>query len=91
MNSLLEKEHRSFTFFICLPDSRLVGILAFLGSSLYKGSKEFAVGVVVSAFLFTPFLSFAGCDGGITVGAVGTCGGGGTAEAACGSIAGCAW
>lgn len=45
-------------FFICRPDSLLVGILAALFSTgVYKGSKALAVGVVVSAFLLTPFLT----------------------------------
>lgn len=49
------------TFITCRPDSRLVAIFAlFAGSMGAYGSKELA-GVVVSAFLFTPFLILAGC------------------------------
>ena len=46
------------TFLICLPLSLRVEILADFDSvGVKSGSKEFAVGVVVSAFLFTPFFT----------------------------------
>lgn len=52
----------------CRPDSRLVAIFALFADSAnaYGDSNELA-GVVVSAFLFTPFLiNLAGCCGGKT-------------------------
>lgn len=46
------------TFLICRPDSLRVEILADFDSvGVKSGSKEFAVGVVVSAFLLTPFFT----------------------------------
>ena len=55
------------TLFTCRPDSLLVGIFGFFESiGGYGDSKAVAVGVVVSAFLFTPFFNFAGCGGGMT-------------------------
>jgi hypothetical protein len=47
------------TFLICRPDSLRVEIFADLDSiGVNSGSNEFAVGVVVSAFLFTPFFTY---------------------------------
>lgn len=64
MNSKQNK--RRIDKLTCRPAFR-VAVLGVLGSVFtYGESKEVAVGVVVSAFLLTPFLILAGCCGGNT-------------------------